>query len=289
MSRPNKVCLVTGANSGIGKATALGLAELGATVVMLCRNRERGETVREEIISRSGNSRIDVMWADLSEQSSIREFVTAFKSKYDRLHVLSHNAGVVLMNRQTSSDGIEKILAINYLSRFLLTTLLLDVLKQSSPARITNVSGPPIALRTARINFDDIQFEEHFNWLQANTQVLLAGVLFSFELASRLKGTGVTSNAFFPGVVRSNITQNLPWYMSFFPNMMQPFFTEKCKTSVYLASSPEVENISGKFFVNKKVVEIMSKYADETSRAKLWTISETLTQTQEFRQEATHG
>ncbi len=289
MSMNHKVCLVTGANSGVGKATALGLAELGATVVMLCRNRERGEAARDEIISRSGNSRIELMLADLSEQASIREFVTAFKSKYDRLHVLSHNAGIVLMNRQTSSEGIEKILAINYLSRFLLTILLLDVLKQSSSARITNVSGPPVALKMARINFDDIQFEECFNWMQANTQALLAGVLFTFELAGRLKGTGVTANAFFPGMVRSNITQNLPWYMSFFPKMIQPFFAEKCKTSVYLASSPEVENISGKFFVNKKVVEINSKYADEAGRAKLWAISETLTQTQKIRQEATNG
>jgi NAD(P)-dependent dehydrogenase (short-subunit alcohol dehydrogenase family) len=273
----DKVCLVTGANSGVGKATAVGLAKLGATVVMLCRDRQRGEKAQAEIIRRSGNSRVDLMLADLSEQGSIRKFAAGFKEKYDQLHVLSNNAGIVQFDRQTTVDGIEKLWAVNYLSYFLLTNLLLDVLKENRPARVINVSGPPIALKQARLNFDDLQGEKHFKGMQANTQVLLARVIFTFELAKRLAGTGVTANAFFPGVVRSKIARNLPWYMSLFPNMMQPLFKEECKTSVYLASSPEVEGVTGKFFVNKKAVAVTTQHSGNSTGAKLWEISETLT------------
>jgi NAD(P)-dependent dehydrogenase (short-subunit alcohol dehydrogenase family) len=273
----DKICLVTGGSSGVGKATALGLAKLGATIVLLCRNQQRGEVTQAEIIRSSGNQKVDLMLADLSVQDSVRKFVREFKGRFDRLDVLSNNAGIVLLKRQVTSEGIEKVFATNYLGHFLLTNLLLDVLKISSPARVTNVSGPPAAVRWAQINFDDMQFERRFSWMQVNTQALLANVVFTFELARRLEGTGVTANAFFPGLVRSKITRNLPWYLRVFPRMLQPFFKEECRTSVYLASSPEVKQVNGKFFVNNTVVDLNLKNYDDSIGARLWGISEVLT------------
>src|SRR5215468_3545827 len=150
-----KICMVTGANSGIGKETALGLAQMGATVVMVCRDRARGEAAQSEIKTKSGNNGLDLLLADLSSQQSIRQLVENFKQRYTQLHVLINNAGVYMLTRRTTVDGLEMMFAVNYLAPFLLTNLLLDVLKASAPARIVNVSSR--AHRGAKIDFDDVQ------------------------------------------------------------------------------------------------------------------------------------
>lgn len=272
-----RVCLVTGGSSGVGKATAMGIARLGATVIILCRSRERGERAVEEIKTSSGNENISLMLADLSAQESIRRFADDFKRSQSSLHVLSNNAGIMLFERQLTPDGIEKVFATDYLSHFLLTNLLLDLLKASAPSRIITVAGNPRHVRRARIDFDDIQLERGFTWVRAAVRAFLARVVFTFELARRITGSGVTANAFDPGLVRTYIHRSLPWYMRIPVSLMQPLLSGRCETSVYLASSPEVETITGKLFVNRRAVDYQPVGYSPGVGRRLWEISEELT------------
>jgi NAD(P)-dependent dehydrogenase (short-subunit alcohol dehydrogenase family) len=201
-----KICLVTGANSGIGKATVMGLARQGATVIMVSRNAAKGEAARDELRAKSGNSAIDLLLADLSSQQSIRQLAENFKQRYTQLHVLINNAGGYYMKRQESPDGLEMTLAVNYLAPFLLTNLLLDTLKASAPARIINVSST--AQASNFIDMDDLQATKHYSGGRAYGQSKLAEVLFTYELARRLQGTGVTANCLHPGFVASNFGQS---------------------------------------------------------------------------------
>jgi NAD(P)-dependent dehydrogenase (short-subunit alcohol dehydrogenase family) len=273
-----KVCIVTGANSGIGKATALGLAELGAAVVMLCRDRVRGEVARAEIRERSGNDAVDLMLADLSVQSSIRDFVERFERAYGGLHVLVNNAGVVAARRTLTADGLELTFAVNYLAPFLLTNLLLDELKASAPARVVNVAGS--LHRWGKINFDDLQLEKNYGAARAGCQSKLALVLFTYELARRLEGTAVTANCLHPGAVRAGIARDLPWYLRAPAFVARPFFVSPgrgARTSVYLASSPAVEGVTGKYFSKMREVRSSAASYDEEAAARLWRVSEELT------------
>ncbi len=272
----DKICLVTGGNSGVGKAIASGLAKLGAKVVILCRDSRRGSLAVEEIRSKSGNNNVDLALADLSDKSSIREFVEYFKQKYDSLHVLSNNAAAFPMKREETVDGIEKIFAVTYLGHFLLTNLLLDMLKKSAPARIITVTGGPGILQKLSINFEDIQFNNKFNPYKAALQTAFVKAVFTFELAQRLRGTGVTSNTFFPGLVKSNLTKDFPWYMKPFIKFSEFFFGEQSKTGVFLASSPEVEATTGKFFKNMKPVNFKARHYDRNTGKDLWELSERL-------------
>jgi NAD(P)-dependent dehydrogenase (short-subunit alcohol dehydrogenase family) len=200
-----KVCMVTGSNSGIGKETALGLAQMGATVVMVCRNRARGEAAQSDIKTKSGNHAVDLLLADLSSQQSIRQLVENFKQHYTQLHVLINNAGVFMLTRRATVDGLEMMFAVNYLAPFLLTNLLLDMLKASAPARIVSVSSG--AHEAGYIKMDDLQAERHYRPMRAYGQSKLALVLFTYELARRLEGTGVTANCLHPGFVATSIGQ----------------------------------------------------------------------------------
>ncbi len=277
-----KTCLVTGANSGLGKATASGLAKLGATVVMVCRNRERGEAARSEIVGASGNPAVDLMLADLSSQQSIRQLADAFKAKYPHLHVLINNAGGVFYTRMVSADGIEYSLAFNHLAPFLLTHLLLDVLKASAPARIVNVTTRPWP--NTVIHFDDLQFETRkYRGYQAYGESKLGNILFTYELARRLQGTGVTVNCVHPGVFKSNFgrsNEQQPWFMRVMEPLSRLFMAEAeqaAKRVLYLATSPDVEGVSGKYFANKQEIKSPPQSYDEAATQQLWQISAKLT------------
>jgi NAD(P)-dependent dehydrogenase (short-subunit alcohol dehydrogenase family) len=274
-----KVCLVTGANSGIGKATTLGLAQRGATVVMVCRDSHKGEAARKEIRDRSGNSHIDLFIVDLSSQQSIRQLAQDFQQKYTQLHVLVNNAGGVFTLGQVSPDGIEMTLAVNHLASFLLTNLLLDTIKASAPARIVNVSSA--AHTSGFIDLDDLQSTRKYKMLRAYSQSKLANVLFTYALARRLEETGVTVNCLHPGVVATNIWRSvLPDRLRFL-GLISHFFGISAErgalTSIYLASSPEVEGITGKYFDKCRAVPSAQISHDQDVQERLWTISETLT------------
>jgi retinol dehydrogenase 14 len=274
-----RICIVTGASSGLGKATAVGLAKLGARVVMVCRDEARGEAARQDTIKGSGNSEVELLIADLSSQSDVYTLAEMFKQRFDKLHVLINNAGVYLRKRHLSEDGLEQTFSVNYLAPFLLTNLLLERLQASVPARIINVAGA--YHRQGRIHFDDLQLAQKYTGAIANNQSQLARVLFTYELALRLNGTGVTVNCLHPGGVRTNIARDMPKSLQVLANtVFRPFCVSPergAEAILYLAASPEVETTNGKYFVNKRPV-LSSRASYNTELAKrLWTLSEWLT------------
>ncbi|TET23297.1 MAG: SDR family oxidoreductase [Candidatus Stahlbacteria bacterium] len=272
-----KVCLVTGANSGIGKETALGLAKMGATVVMACRSKERGEAARLEIKRESGNTSVDLMLADLSSQSQIYRLAKEFKERYKRLDVLINNAGIGLAERAKSSDGIEMFFAVNHIAPFLLTHLLLERLKASAPSRIVNVSSFMHAWVNG-LNLNELPGREKFFGIPAYTHSKLALLMFSYELARRLAGTGVTVNALNPGFVKTNVGHQVRGALRIVRWVIFNVFRaitpqEGAQTSIYLASSPEVEGVTGKYFSKQK---LKASY-DREAWQRLWKVSEELT------------
>ncbi len=279
-SMQGKVCLVTGSSSGMGLVTASSLAGRGARVVMLCRNRAKGEAVQARIKAESANAQVDLIVADLSELSQVRRAAHAFKQNYTRLHVLINNAGGMNAERKVTSDGLEATFVTNYLAPFLLTQLLLDVLKANAPTRIINVSAP--AHKIGKINFTDLQSEHRYNALPAYAQAKLAQIYFTYELAERLKGTGVTVNALDPGHVVSNFNKNTRGFMHFIAEVIYFFdgrSPEKgAQTILYLATSGEVANVSGKYFLNCKQISSSRKSYDVAVRQRLWSVSEALVQ-----------
>ncbi len=276
-----KICLVTGANSGIGKATALGLAQLGATVVMVCRDRAKGEAAQSEIKAKSGNQAVDLLLADLSSQQSIRQLAQDFKQRYSQLHVLINNAGVFNLTRHETVDGLEMTFTVNQLAPFLLTNLLLDVIKASAPARIINVSSA--AHEIGYIKLDDLQSKQHYRPMRAYGQSKLALLLFSYELARRLEGTGVTVNSLHPGFVTTNIGQGN--ISSFARTVTKSILSllgvspeEGARTSMYLASSPDVEGVTGKYFVKSIPKRSAPVSYDESLQQQVWEESAKLVQ-----------
>lgn len=274
----NKICLVTGANAGIGLETARGLAQEGATVVMVCRNRERGEKAQSDIQESTGNQDVHLYIADLAAQKQIRDLASRFLSEYDRLDVLINNAGVFLPDLQLTEEDYEATFAINHLAYFLLTHLLLDTIKSTPGARIVNVSSN--AHQSARINFDALEKVSSYNGFVAYGQSKLANVLFTYELARRLEGTGITCNALHPGVVATNIAnQGLSFFTVFF-RLFSPFFKSPesgAATSLYLASSPDVAGTTGKYFADKSEKKSSPRSHDESTAKRLWDLSCTLT------------
>ncbi len=272
-SMQGKACMVTGANSGIGKATALGLAQVGANVVMVARDRARGEVAQNEVKAKSGNNSVDLLVADLSSQQSIRKLVENFKQHYKQLHVLINNAGVFMLTRRETVDGLEITFAVNYLAPFLLTNLLLDVLKASAPARIVNVSSE--AHENGYIKMDDLQAKKNYRPFRAYGQSKLALVMFTYELARRLQGTGVTANCLHPGFVATNIGQSgvvpvarpvAKFVLSFLGISPE----EGAKTSIYLATSTDVEDVTGKYFVKSVISRSAPISYDESLQRQLW-------------------
>ena len=270
-----KVCMITGANSGIGLSTAKGLAKLGATLILVCRNKEKGDKALREIQYETQNDKIDLLLADLSSQKSVRDLASSFKTKYDKLDVLINNAGTYCTKRTFTEDGIETTFAVNHLAYFLLSNLLLDDLKASSSSRIIIVSSG--LERQGKINFDDLQCEKgYFFGYRAYGQSKLANILFTYELAHRLAGTRITVNCLHPGFVKTNLirTRRL---ITFLLSPLQITPEKGAETSIYLASSAEVEGITGKYFASKKETKSSKGSYDESISKRLWEVSAELT------------
>jgi NAD(P)-dependent dehydrogenase (short-subunit alcohol dehydrogenase family) len=274
----DKTCLITGANSGIGKASALGLAKLNASVVIVSRDKDKGEAALLEIRARSGNKDVDSMVGDLSSQDSVRELAHDFRARYKRLHVLINNAGIFLPRRVPTVDGLETTFATNHLGHFLLTNLLLDVLKSSAPSRIINLTSS--AHYGTEIDFDDLEGEKKYSGYRAYSQSKLANVLFTYELAKRLDGTGVTVNCLHPGLVRTGFGKDQSGLMSVLVRAGSPFMMSPdraAKAAIYLATSPELEGVTGKFFSKGKERKSSEQSYDVASADRLWRISAELT------------
>jgi NAD(P)-dependent dehydrogenase (short-subunit alcohol dehydrogenase family) len=270
-----KVCLITGANAGIGKVTAQKLAELGATVMMVCRNRQKGEAALKEIKSKSGNANVELIIADLSSQAEIRRLADEFKAKHQRLDVLLNNAGVYLPKRALTVDGLEMTFAVNHLAYFLLTNLLLEVLKPSAPSRIVSVSSE--AHKYGKLEFDNLQGEREYKGIPAYSNSKLENVLFTNELARRLAGTKVTANSLHPGAVATSIFRNTPKPIEWLIKLLTISPEKGAETSVYLATSSEVEGITGKYFEKKQEKYPSRTAQDEELAGRLWQVSEQLT------------
>src|SRR5712664_2652407 len=272
-----KTCLITGGNSGIGKATALGLARMGANIVIVSRSKEKGEAALAEIVAKSGNRNVELMLADMSSQDSIRKFAGDFKAGHEKLHLLVNNAGVYLTRRTTTVEGLESTFAINHLGPFLLTNLLLDLLKASAPSRIVNVTSD--AHNGAKVNFEDLQGEKKFSGWKAYGQSKLAMILFTHELAKRIDGTGVTVNSAHPGVVRTNFANN-NGLVTFGFRLMRPFIISPAtaaKRILYVATSPDLDGVNGKYFTKMHEVKSSQESYEDDSAKRLWQISEQLT------------
>jgi len=273
-----KFCLVTGSTSGIGRVTALALAKMGATVVLACRDKSKGEATRDEIKAQNPNAPVDILLADLSSQQSVRQLARDFTDRYSRLDVLLNNAGGIFLRRSTTIDGLEQTFAVNYLAPFLLTNLLLDTLKASAPARIVTVASG--AHQGATINFNDLQAKKRYSAMGAYGQSKLATILFTHELAKRLQGTNVTANCLHPGTVATNFGNGNGPVLSFLVKLVMRtgISPEKgAETSIYLASSPEVEGVTGKYFSNCKEVHSSKESYDDAAAQQLWEISVELT------------
>jgi len=280
-SMNGKICIVTGANSGIGKETALGLAQVGARVVMVCRNAEKGRAALEEIRRESGSSQVDLLIADMSSQASVRALADQIQQKYPRLDVLVNNAGRGAPPGTLSADGIEMTLATNHLGAALLTLLLLDLLKASAPSRIINVSSSEA--QHARLEMNDLQFERRkYRGVAAYGQSKLLMNAFTFELARRLAGTGVTANCLHPGAVATNIwsANHLPLIVKLILAVVKPFMlTSKqgAAVSLYLATAPEVAQVSGEYFVKSKPAKSNPLSRDPKVMAEVWLCTEKMT------------
>ncbi len=273
-----KVVIVTGATSGIGEVTARELAGMGASLVMIGRDRAKSDRVANEIRQKTGNTHVVYLVGDLSSQKDVRRLADEFKVHFSRLDVLLNNAGAVFLTRRETVDGIEMTFGLNHLNYFLLTNLLLDRLVASAPARIVNVSSS--AHYGAQLYFDDLENKKGYNGMRAYGQSKLANVLFSYELARRLEGKGVTVNALHPGFVASNFAKNNLGILKPLISLVQmgAISSEQgAQTSIYLATSPEVEGVTGKFFDKMKAVESSPASKDEESARRLWDISAKMT------------
>jgi Dehydrogenases with different specificities (related to short-chain alcohol dehydrogenases) len=273
----NRVVLITGATSGIGLATATALARAGARVVMVSRDPRRGESVRAAINRQTGSDQLEVMQADLASLDSIRALAQGFLAAHERLDVLINDAGVFEPHRRLSADGIEMTLAVNLVAPFLLTSLLLERLRQSAPSRIVNVCSAMQA--SASLDLDDLQFERRpYRMTQSYGQSKLALLMVTKELARRLQGTGVTVNAAHPGWVATNLG-NFGGLVGFGWRAMRPFMIspeEGAKTSVYLALSPEATGFSGGYFAKQKRAPSNPIAEDPSLAARLWDTLESL-------------
>lgn len=278
-----KTIVVTGGNNGIGLETAVGLARLGAHVVITARNRAKGEAALADIKNRSESDNVELMLADFASLESIRSFAQEFDAKHGRLDVLVNNAGGINTSRSETMDGFETTFGVNHLGYFLVTNLLLGTLKASAPARIVSVSSGA-HLRVKGIDFDDLNAEQSYSGMGVYGKSKLANVLFTYELSRRLEGSGVTANCLHPGVVRSGFGQNngglIALVFKSAYTLMTPFTksnAQGAETSIYLASSREVEGVTGKYFADSKETPSSPASHDEEAAKRLWGVSEQMT------------
>lgn len=270
-----KVVLITGASSGIGKATALALAKTGATLVLACRDKGSGEAAREEVVRETGNGPVELLQADLLAQREVRRLAAEFRAAHTRLDVLVNNAGASYTDYAETEDGIERTMAVNYFAPFLLTNLLLDTLKGSAPSRVVNVASSEHS--AGRLDLDNLTRDSRMGSVGqvAYARSKLALVLFTYELARRLQGTGVTANCLNPGAVRTKIWSNAgaftPLFRLFSVFAQSP--EKGAETSVYLASYPGVEGVTGGYFDKMKPKRSSEASYDEALARRLWEVS----------------
>ena len=272
MDKP--ICLVTGATDGIGKATATALARNGYVVVLAARNPAKAATVAREIVASTGNRDVDYLTADLRSLAQLRRLADTFTLRYPRLDVLINNAGVYMPQRVLTEDGYETTFQVNYLSQFYLTHLLLNELKQSPQGRVINLSSS--VYRAGKFDPDNLQREYRFSTFGAYAASKLLVLLFTVELARRLKSTRITANAVHPGIVRTPMMLEAPGIFQAISYAALPFSLSPDKgaaTSVYLASSPDAAQISGQYFANAKVKKVKTASNTQENRDLLWTLS----------------
>jgi len=236
---------------------------------------ERGSRAAADLRRETGGT-VESLTADLSRMDSVRALSVAFRQRRTVLHVLSLNAAVLPMKRRLTVDGLDSVFATNYLGQFLLTRLLMDLLRKSAPARVITVSGTPGSLRRGDVRYDDISLEIGWNPLRATLQAAFAKVVFTYELARRLSGTGVTANTFHPGLVKSNLPRSLPWFLRGPAALAELLMSTECPTGVYLASAPEVKEVTGAFFVGRSARRFDPPAAGPDAGKRLWALSEKL-------------
>lgn len=266
-----KTVLITGGNSGIGKATVAGLAQKGWQVVFTARSHEKAESVKKEIIALSGNEKVDYIIVDLTSVKQVRDAAETFKKRYDKLDVLVNNAGVCLPERRITGDGMEESFQINHLAHFILTNLLVEELKKSDNPRIINLSSA--AHKAGRLDTENLHGEKNYSSFRIYADTKLYNILFTLELAERLKDTGITVNALHPGVVGTNFAHEFGGIFNILYRIGKPFMITPEKgaiTSLYLADSDEVRNVTGKYFVRCKPTALTNPYITVENRRKLW-------------------
>lgn len=271
----NDVVLITGGNSGMGKATAVELAKLGAKVVILCRNKERGEKALEQIKLESNSDNIDLMFCDLGDLDNIRKFAKEFSEKYKKLNILINNAGVIVPRRQETKNGYELQFGVNHLGHFLLTNLLLDNLKLGASSRIVNVASG--AHKIGKIYFEDVNLTNNYTLIKAYGQSKLANILFTYELSERLRDSNITVNCLHPGAVATQMgIDRKTGFGTLITRALKPFFqtpAQGAETAIFLATSDEVSGVTGKYFCKKKAIKSSQSSYNKEMAERLWAIS----------------
>ena len=273
-----RTCIVTGASDGIGRETARGLARLKGRVLLVCRDEARGYKAKEDIRRTTQNDSVELFVADLGSQRAIRRVADDIRARHDRIHVLVNNAGLITRERSVTEDGIETQLAVNHLAPFLLTNLLIDPLRSSAPARVVNVAS--LVEGAGRVDFSNLHGENRYDPIVAYCQSKLANVLFTYELARRLRGTGVAVNCLHPGAIATKLLADYagrPRRVAFINRLRYPGPVEGARTSIYLASSPEIEGVTGTFFVDGRPATSSAASRDVDVQARLWEVSAQLT------------
>lgn len=279
MELKDKTYLVTGGTSGVGKAIATGVAKIGANVVIVSRNASNGEQTVKEISEKSANKNISFLTADLSLLKSVEQLSTQFEQQHNQLHGLVNAAGAWYFKKEITSEGIDKSFAINYLSHFVLTNRLLDLLKATDDARIVTVAGAPRFLKKPKIDLNNLQLEKSYSWMKATNLAMFARVYFGFELADRLQNTSVSSMVFHPGFVKSNLGKGAtPWWLKLMFSFSSDVRNapETCESGIYVATKENAKSTNGKFFDEKNnIVELRDKF-DKSIGKELWLLSEQL-------------
>jgi len=270
-------CVITGSTSGVGLGIARSMAQSGATVVICGRNKNTGNKTAERLIRETGNDNIAFRTLDLASFSSIHDFVHGLKEHYSSIELLSNNAAVLQRQAEITADGVEKTFQVNYLGHFLLTMLLLDLLKKDEGGRIITVSGSPSILKFGKLDIQDLDSRNNYNLLKATLRAAYAKVAFSYKLSCLLDPQQVTSNTFHPGVVKSNLGRNLPVIIKLFFNLVEFFLPAISKTALYAAVSDDLDGISGAFISHRRIIDFSPKHDLDFYAEFLWKKSLALT------------